>query len=149
MDPTSFGTFVVVNLQVGSRCLRSISQGPTSSPQLDCDVWPYHTSLENRKPPADACRLQVDVPVLRTFVWPGDGATCTQPTATCCYTCFFGAACPAPPFPLSSFPLIRRPQTIQLFIYYTKLLSTEKRLVSLNCIFERAPVEAQSLLTYT
>ncbi len=47
------------------------------------------------------------------------------------------------------FALSRRPQTVQLLIYFTKLLSTEKRLVSLNCIFERAPVEAQSLLTYT
>jgi hypothetical protein len=41
------------------------------------------------------------------------------------------------------------PQTIQLFLYYFKLLSTESRLVSLNQIFERAPVEAQRLLEFT
>ncbi|GIL80423.1 hypothetical protein Vretimale_16125 [Volvox reticuliferus] len=40
-------------------------------------------------------------------------------------------------------------QTIQLLIYYFKLLSSESRLVSLNQIFERAPVEAQKLLEYT
>ncbi|GLC39173.1 hypothetical protein PLESTM_000859500 [Pleodorina starrii] len=40
-------------------------------------------------------------------------------------------------------------QTIQLLLYYFKLLSTESRLVSLNQIFERAPVEAQRLLEFT
>ncbi|KXZ44493.1 hypothetical protein GPECTOR_67g334 [Gonium pectorale] len=39
--------------------------------------------------------------------------------------------------------------TVQLLIYYMKLLSTESRLVSLNQIFERAPVEAQRLLEFT
>ncbi|GFR52270.1 hypothetical protein Agub_g14805, partial [Astrephomene gubernaculifera] len=40
-------------------------------------------------------------------------------------------------------------QTVQLLIYYYKLLSSETRLVSLNQLFERAPVEAQHLLEYT
>ncbi|GFR52272.1 hypothetical protein Agub_g14807 [Astrephomene gubernaculifera] len=40
-------------------------------------------------------------------------------------------------------------QTIQLLLYYLKLLSSETRLVSLNQLFERAPVEAQHLLEYT
>lgn len=40
-------------------------------------------------------------------------------------------------------------QTMQLLLYYMRLINSEQRLVSLNQIFERAPVEAQMLLTYT
>ncbi|KAG2423863.1 hypothetical protein HXX76_015021 [Chlamydomonas incerta] len=40
-------------------------------------------------------------------------------------------------------------QTIQLLVQYIKLMSTESRLVALNQIFERAPVEAQRLLEFT
>ncbi|KAG2493669.1 hypothetical protein HYH03_008183 [Edaphochlamys debaryana] len=40
-------------------------------------------------------------------------------------------------------------QTIQLLIQYYRVMTAERRLVSLNEIFERAPVEAQSLLQYT
>lgn len=40
-------------------------------------------------------------------------------------------------------------QTIQLLIFYNRLIASESRLVALNQLFERAPVEAQRLLTYT
>jgi len=40
-------------------------------------------------------------------------------------------------------------QTMQLLLYYMRMITSELRLVSLNQIFERAPVEAQMLLTYT
>ncbi|PNW76759.1 hypothetical protein CHLRE_11g474950v5 [Chlamydomonas reinhardtii] len=40
-------------------------------------------------------------------------------------------------------------QTIQLLVQYIKLMSTESRLVGLNQLFERAPVEAQRLLEFT
>lgn len=40
-------------------------------------------------------------------------------------------------------------QTMQLMLYYHRLMTSELRLVALNQIFERAPVEAQMLLTYT
>ncbi|KAG2432349.1 hypothetical protein HYH02_012923 [Chlamydomonas schloesseri] len=40
-------------------------------------------------------------------------------------------------------------QTVQLLVQYIKLMSTESRLVGLNQLFERAPVEAQRLLEFT
>ncbi|GIL60234.1 hypothetical protein Vafri_14873 [Volvox africanus] len=52
------------------------------------------------------------------------------------------------PVSFSTFVVVNL-QTIQLLLYYFKLLSSESRLVSLNQIFERAPIEAQKLLEYT
>lgn len=40
-------------------------------------------------------------------------------------------------------------QTMQIFLAYMRLLSSESRLVSLNQVFETDPVEAQALLQYT
>ncbi|KAG2444461.1 hypothetical protein HXX76_001213 [Chlamydomonas incerta] len=54
----------------------------------------------------------------------------------------------ADPTSLSTFIVVNL-QTMQLLIQYYRVMTAEQRLVSLNEIFERAPVEAQNLLQYT